>query len=94
MNRIERLRTWKETDYFKEKLAIYDEVLKMEHEGTHKTNKDDYNKLFNELENLIDEEQELKKIRKKARRNARKRLNKLWKEQEELPMKSFIVCLR
>ena len=94
MNRIERLRTWKENDYFKAKRVIFDKVIQMEQEGTHKTNKEDYNSLLDDYENLNEEYEELKQIEKRAKKIARKRVNELWKEQAEHPMKSFIVYVR
>ena len=91
MNKIERLRTWKESDYFKAKRAIFENVMRMEQENRHKTNKEEYNKLLNEYQKLNDEYEELKRIEKKTRKEAKKRINKLWKEQEDQPMKSFIL---
>ncbi len=91
MNKIDRLRTWKECDYFKAQHEIYNKVMKMEEEETHKTRKEDYNKLLDDYENLNEEYEELKMIEKWAKKEARKKINKLWKEQEENPIKSFIV---
>lgn len=91
MNKIDRLRTWKENDYFKALHEIYNKVIKMEQEGTHEIKKDDYYRLLEDYQSLNEECEELKQIEKRAKKEARKKVNKLWKEQDENPMKSFIV---
>lgn len=83
---VEDRLSWKECDYFKALYEIYNKVMKMEEEGTHKTRKEDYNKLLDDYQDLNEEYKKFEKIEKWAK----KKIKKLLKKQEEKPMNSFL----
>ncbi len=91
-DKINRLRTWKECDYFKAQNEIYNKVKKMEQDGTKKTNIEDYYKLLYDYKNLNEEYEKSKQIEKKAKKKIEK-INNLWKDKDENPMNFYYIEL-
>jgi len=88
-----RLCFWNEYKYIKAKEEIYNKIMMMKKEGRNEIEKDDYFKLLYEYKELHQEQEELLVIEKKAKKEAKKVIEKLWKEQSEIPIKSFCVSV-
>jgi len=88
-----RLCFWNEYKYIQAKGEIYDKIMEMEKTQKHKTEEDLYNTLINQYKELWDEQKEYLEREKKYKREARKNTNRLWKEQADNPIKSFIISV-